>query len=443
MKLFAVTLLLILLNNCSFDTKSGIWKNENLSVKRDFDKGTFRDFQKVSTRSDTFDKVIPFDQKFKYKITNSKKNYNWQDVFLNQSNNLKNLKYNDNNKLIFKSKKLTKNKINDFILFNEDKLITSDEKGNLIIYTLENEKNLYKFNFYKKKYKKFKKYLNLYVEKNIIYISDNIGYLYAFDYNKKKIIWAKDYKIPFRGNLKIFGDKIITANQNNTLFVFNKFNGETLRLIPTEETIVKNDFKNNLSIIKDNLFFINTFGSIYSINLNNLKINWFINLNDAVSLNSNNLFEGSEIVSDKNKLVVSSEQFTYILDVATGTVIYKVNFSLKVRPVIVDNYLFLITRKDLLIVMNLDSGKVLFSSDINQNISDFLKVKKYKVEIKSINILNSEIFIFLQNSFFLKYDLDGELKNIDKLPSKINSQPILVNNLIYLLDFKNKLSIID
>ena len=74
---------------------------------------------------------------------------------------------------------------------------------------------------------------------NIIYISDNIGYLYAFDYNKKKILWAKDYKIPFRSNLKLFKDKIIIANQNNDLFIFNKFNGEILRFIPTEEKSLK------------------------------------------------------------------------------------------------------------------------------------------------------------------------------------------------------------
>ena len=70
------------------------------------------------------------------------------------------------------------------------------------------------------KKEKFKKYLNLYVENNIVYVSDNIGYLYAYDFYKNKIIWAKNYKIPFRGNLKIFENKLIATNQNNSLFFY-------------------------------------------------------------------------------------------------------------------------------------------------------------------------------------------------------------------------------
>ena len=60
-----------------------------------------------------------------------------------------------------------------------------------------------KFNFYKKKYKKIKKKLNFIIENGIIYVSDNIGYLYAFNYKTKKFLWAKNYKIPFRSNIKL------------------------------------------------------------------------------------------------------------------------------------------------------------------------------------------------------------------------------------------------
>ena len=55
----------------------------------------------------------------------------------------------------------------------------------------------------RKNIKNSKKTLNIIVEANIIYVSDNLGYLYAYDYLKKKVLWAKNYKIPFRSNLKI------------------------------------------------------------------------------------------------------------------------------------------------------------------------------------------------------------------------------------------------
>ena len=58
-------------------------------------------------------------------------------------------------------------------------------------------------------------------------------------------------------------------------------------------------------------------------------------------------------------------------------------------------------------------------------------------------ILNNNIFIFLKNSYFLKLDINGNIVNIDKLPSKIKSQPILIDKSLLYLDKNNKLSIID
>ena len=216
-----------------------------------------------------------------------------------------------------------------------------------------------------------------------------------------------------------------------------------MRSIPTEETIVKNNFKNNISLKGNTLLFLNTFGSLYSIDLESLKINWFLNLNETVNLNNSNLFNGSIIVSHKNKIVVSSNQFTYIVDINSGNIIYKINFSLQVKPIMIDKYFFSITRKNLLIAMNLEAREIIFSSDINQNISDFLSIKKKNAEIKNINMLNNNIFVFLKNSYYLIYNLDGSIEDIRKFPSKINSQPIFINNSIYFLDKNNKLSIID
>ncbi len=443
MKLLVVLLFIIFFQGCSFDTKTGIWKNENSSINEISKKGSFDEFQKLSTEGDAFDKVIKAQSKLKLDGVKPITLNKWNDIFFLESNNSKNLKYNNFNKIIFKSKKITNKNINDYILYEDNKLITSDEKGNLIIYSTQNNKIKNKFNFYKKNYKKIKKYLNLHLENNVIYVSDNIGYLYAYDFEKSKIIWAKNYKIPFRGNLKVFNNKLIASNQNNTLFIFDKYTGKILRSIPTEETIVKNNFKNNISLNDEMLFFLNTFGSLYSIDLKSLRINWFLNLNETVNLNNSNLFNGSIIVSHKDKIVVSSNQFTYIVDTNSGTILYKVNFSLKVNPIIIDKYFFSITRKNLLIAMNLDAREIIFSSDINQDISDFLDSRKKNAEIKNINILNDKIFVFLKNSYYLIYNFNGVIEDIKKFPAKINSQPILINNSIFFLDKNNKLTIID
>ena len=60
----------------------------------------------------------------------------------------------------------------------------------IIFSTIENDVVL-NFNFYKKKFKKIKKKLNLIIQDNIIYASDNIGYLYAFNYKEKRVFGQK------------------------------------------------------------------------------------------------------------------------------------------------------------------------------------------------------------------------------------------------------------
>ena len=113
--------------------------------------------------------------------------------------------------------------------------------------------------------------------------------------NSGKIIWAQNYKIPFRSNLKIFKNKIITANQNNNLYFINKEDGSVIRLIPTEEVMVNNQFINNISLTKNSTLFLNTYGTLYSISNDKMKINWFLNLNQTLDLNLSNLFSGSRL----------------------------------------------------------------------------------------------------------------------------------------------------
>ena len=40
----------------------------------------------------------------------------------------------------------------------------------------------------------------------------------------------------------------------------------SIKFIPTEETTIKNNFFNSLALSDQLLFFLNTYGSIYSIN---------------------------------------------------------------------------------------------------------------------------------------------------------------------------------
>ena len=441
MKIFLISFVFITFLGCSFDKKSGIWKNDsNVDIESN---DAYSQFEDLIIVNNPFKNEIKIKDGFKFNIPVSYSNLEWTDIFYNQNNNSKNFKFSELNQKFFRSGKTTRHKISNYILYENDNVISTDQSGNINVYSLLNKKEILKFNFYKKKFKKNLKILNIIVEKNIIYVSDNLGYLYSLDYYNKKILWAKNFKIPFRSNLKIFKDKLILSNQNNHLYFIDKNNGNILKLIPTEETVVKNKFINNISLDNESTFFLNTFGSLYSVDNNKMQINWFINLNQNSNINPSDLFLGNKIVNTKDKIIVSTNYFTYIIDNNTGSILYKKTFSSIIKPLIINNYLFLISKNDFLISLDLNTGKIIYSYDINKKISEFLDTKKKRAEFKNVLILNGKIFIFLKNSYVIVLELNGNIEKIVKLPFKMNSAPILVQDTLIFLDFNNKISVVN
>ena len=440
MRLFYFLLLIIFFNNCSFDNKTGIWKNENSEIFKKA-KDPFGDFTKFTSSTKSFDKTVKLDQGIKINIFPAINNLEWKDIFFKKNNNLSNFLYNDSNEIKVVGKKLSRYKIEKYLLYKNGNLIASDLKGNIIIYSIKNNIIQNKFNFYKKKYKKVKKKLNLLIDNNIIYVSDNLGYLYAYNYEDNKIIWAKNYKVPFRANLKISGNKLISANQDNNLIFFNKSDGNILKLIPTEENSIKNEFINNLSLNNKNLYFLNSFGSLYSINIENMEVIWFVNLNQSIDLNPSNLFLSNQVVNNNNIIIVSSNKLTYMIDSESGSILKKYNFSSEIKPIINGEYVFQITKNNFLICVEINRGNIVYSYDLNQLIADFLKTKKKDVIFRDFFLLNNNIYIFLKNSYYLKLNIKGELIDINKLPSKINSSPIVIDRSLLFLNKNNKIVI--
>ena len=441
MQFFFSFILILFLQNCSFDNKTGIWKSEKFVENKK--NNAFDKFEMVSSSNPSFNKIKKLSEGIKINLSPSVKNKNWKDIFFDKTNNFSNFKYADQNQLVYKSKKITRSEISPYILAEENNIIISDFNGNLYVYSINQNRIISKFNFYKKKYKNIKKNLNFVVENRIIYVGDNLGYLYAYSYEENRILWAKNYKIPFRSNIKISDNKLITSNQNNNLFFFNKKNGNSLKLIPTEENTIKNNFINNISLTEDSVFFLNSYGSLYSIDIKKMNIKWFLNLNQSLDINPSSLFEGSEVVSYKNRLIVSSNSNTYILDTQNGSIINKFNFSSIIKPSVQNNFVFLISKNNFFIAINIQDGKILYSYNIDQQVSKFLDIKQKKTFIKNLAILNDQIYIFLENSYVINYFSYGQINQIRRLPNKISSMPIFLENSVIYLSKKKKIIVIN
>ena len=87
-----------------------------------------------------------------------------------------------------------------------------------------------------------------------------------------------------------------------------------MRTIPTEENIFKGDFINNFGIHKNDIIFLNTYGTLYSFDSKRLEINWFINLNDSLDINPSNIFKSNQLIISKNRIYVPTNDNFYIID---------------------------------------------------------------------------------------------------------------------------------
>jgi outer membrane protein assembly factor BamB len=206
---------------------------------------------------------------------------------------------------------------------------------------------------------------------------------------------------------------------------------------------INNTFINNIVLGNEEIFFLNTYGSLYSIDNNDFRINWFINLNNTLDLSPNSLFSGSAAVYNNQKVLLSSSENFYILNSENGSVFYKKNLSSLFKPIINNKYIFIVTKNNFLISMELESGKIIYSYDISQKVANFINSKKKKLEIKNFMMINDSIYLFLKNSHVIQFNVNGEISKIVKLPSNLKSYPIFVKNYLLYLNKKNKLFVIN
>ena len=152
MKLFNVFLAIFLFYSCSFDNKSGIWKDEDALTKKIKNTDDFVDLNKI-LNDNYFNKTVNLDKNFSFKLSKKKNNNSWYDPYYDETNNSENFFVNSLENEIFSSRKLSRNKKSKFTFFSGENLIINDEKGNIIIYSTRDYKYRINLIFIKKNLK--------------------------------------------------------------------------------------------------------------------------------------------------------------------------------------------------------------------------------------------------------------------------------------------------
>jgi len=448
MKSLFIIFICLLIVSCSFDNKTGIWKDaSNIPVETQdvISIGTNdleNRYEDIFIKNKLFNKEKKSLDNSVLKLDPPIRKENWIQQYASLTNNVSNFSYEGDRRLISKSSKLSRAPLGKDILFYKNNLITHDQKGKIFIYSLGLKKKIYEYNFYKKKFKNIEKRIHLILSDNTLYAADNLGYIYAIDLTSRSLTWAKNYGIPFRSNLKIVNDQIFLANQDNVIYSINVKNGEKNWQYATGNTFLKSDFYNNfaIDILNKALLFLNTSGELYSINYITQKIEWILNFKNTSFSGDADLFLSQPIVLKNNNLIISTEKALLNYDIISGSKNWSFPSDSSLKPIATNNYIFILSKKNLLICIDNKSGEVLWSRNIYTN-QKIQKISKKIGKFYDFNIANSTLNVFSSNGYLLSFNhKNGNLDFIKKISKKgINSEVVFHKGNMFLIDSNKKL----
>jgi len=432
-KLFLKINLFIFLISCSFNNPTGFFDNRLIELEREISE---KNSKLVFSKRKQFREEIDGNINKKLSVTINSSQWTRKNFYL--SNNLPHFNYENKKQLIHKSKKIGKNKFElsdnffDPLVIDED-IFFYDLTGNIFRYSIQQKTTIWKFNFYKKRFKKIPIYLKFEISENKIIISDNLGYIYSLNIDDGKLIWAKNFGIPFMSNLKVNNELIFSLNQDNKFYSINVNNGESLLSLETFPSFLKNNLETNISMDNlNNVYFLTSTGQLYSINTYNNNVNWLLNFN--VGQSNSKLFYSSPIIYNNNRIFFSSSVSTFAIDTLNSKVLWELPFSTFIRPIISGEFMFLISQDGFMLGIDNQSGKVLWSKDLYK-INKKINKKKFG-NINSILLISNQLLITTHKGYLLFIDYkNGKILNYTRVTkSGFFSSPVMVDKKIHIID---------
>ena len=419
-KRFFYFILLLFLLECSLNPNSKFWTKEKKIL---VDKSSTTVLVKSKKQS-----LNEFNQNFKISLpknlkieTNQKLN---NDGFINFNANLKKMsKYN------FKTISSFSN-FEPEILLDNNQLFYFDSKGTIIKFD-DNSNVVWKQNYYSKQDKKLQPILFFGKSGEDLFVADSIANYYVINKNTGKLKWKKKHSSSFNSQIKTFEDKVLVIDMENRLRCFSLETGDLIWSVKTQQSLLRSQKKQSLILNNDKVYFSNSIGDVTAVNISSGKIIWQTPTQSNVSFGNTYFLKSSDIVSDKNSIFVSNNNNQFLsIDLLSGTINWKQNFSSELRPAIISDYLVTISDSGLLIIMNKETGQIIRINDLFKNIN-----QKRKKKYQPVGFLVSKFYIYVStnNGRILVVNFkEGKIEKMLKLDNSKLQRPVYFNKSLYI-----------
>ena len=421
-RLIILILTLFLLNNCSLNKNSRLWqeKESDTVAQKNITK-LFTDSELVVEEFNPELKLDLNNIKTNNKIIDNKNNYGSQsyDGSLSKIGNYKFSKLKDINKLNFKP------------ILLDDGLIFFDNKGSIIRYN-NNQKVIWKNNYYTKAEKKLKPKLHFLLDGENLFIVDNIAKYYSINVNSGKLNWSKTNTYPFNSEIKKFENKIFIIDYKNTLRCYNINDGSECWNLQTEDSFTISDSTFSLITIDDIVVFSNSIGDITAVDIETGLIIWQIPTQSSSIINETYNFKISKLVSDSQSIYFSNNRNEfYSIDVKTGVINWKNEIYSNIMPIIIGNLMFSVSNDGYLYVIEKNKGNIIRITDLFKG---YKKKKRKTIKPVGFAIGNTKLYLTNTVGQMIIVDLDsGNVVTTVKIAGDFTSRPFIFNKNLFVI----------
>ena len=421
-RIFIFFLISLILINCSLNENSKIWNkkkknkvNKNIEIIFDKKKISYKELNpninlnlsKLNIKNNIFDE---------------KNNFGMQ----NYSGKLKKVKN-------FKFSKFNNENESDLTpLFLKYGIVFFDNKGSVIRFD-DNQKIVWKKNYYSKFEKKNNPKLSFALSDKKLVVIDNLSNLFLINLETGDLIWRNKNDYPFNSEIKIFNDKFFAIDIKNVLRCYFIRDGSECWNVETEKTLTITSSKNSLLIGDKIVYFINNVGDLTAVDIFSGDLVWQLptQSSDIISITHN--FKNSRLVSDSKSIFFSNNKNEfYSIDLKNGSINWINEISSSVTPILIDNLIITISDNGYLFVVDKEKGNIVKIKEIYKIYKD--KKRKKKIKPIGFSISQDKIYISGNDGKLIILELKtGNVINVEKIARNIMSKPFLYNNHLFII----------
>ena len=424
-KIFYLSIIIILFQSCSFDTKSGFWSQEKkIADLEEKNEKTKKLFEKESINDLEFNPNLQLKLSLDKTYTNKTK-----------QNNFGPLKINFNLKKIsnYKFKKIQYfDQFEPEIVFYDTDILFFEKDGSIVRFNKDG-KIVWKVNHYKKRDKKLQPLIKLTMYNQNILVTDSLSKIYLIKANNGELIWSTDHVVNFISQIKIDENRFYALDANNTLHCFSLTNGRKLWEFKSEEKFINSQKQTSIILDKEKVIFDNSKGEIIALNKLNGNLLW---ISPTISFDESYqsfLLKTSDIVLDSKDIFFSNNKNDfYSLNSDTGLLNWKQNINSYMRPIIVDNVIFSISSNGYLNIIEKNTGNIIRATNILKNLKER---KKKRISFAGFIVTSNQVIISTNQGHLILVNIENGLtEKIFRISRNQISKPYENNKNIFVVE---------